>query len=101
MTSDKGNLIDTTVVSKKTQTGGNVPFGTWTYDYDPGTSTLDDKTTVVDAEGNKKIYTHFGIRRANDGTVWKIGTLLQFMGVRVSYSMQEMKSVIPVRTTFI
>ncbi len=70
-----GALVDTTVVSKKIQSGGGVSTGTWTYSYDPGSSTSDDKTTVIDAEGNKKIYRHFGIRRADDGTVWKIGTL--------------------------
>lgn len=59
------------VVAEKTVSGG----GTWSFSYEPGSSTTYDKTTVASPSGVIQ-YEHIGHKYAVSGTVWTIGLLV-------------------------
>lgn len=73
------NLYNPASVSllQKTTAGPNVTPGTWTYSYAPGSGVgALDVTTVTTPDGTY-IFRHFGYLAATDGSLWKIGLLME------------------------
>lgn len=67
-------LANKAVATKTVNAGIPSPSGTWTYTFTPG-SPYD--VTEIAGPDKLEVYTHFGVRGAIHGEVWKIGTLLE------------------------
>ena len=67
------------VISRKETGGRGISPGVWDFHYDFtwGINPSDTDTTTIVGPGGRQIYKHFGLKRATDGTAWKIGTLLE------------------------
>lgn len=72
-----GTAPESTVVSSKRVSGGGVSRSDWSYRYFPGGSLRHDKTEVYGPYGMRTDYLHFSPARASNGSVWRIGTLIE------------------------
>lgn len=68
-------LRNTTALATKSVSGADVTPAIWTYNYTPSSGSVDHDTTTISSPNACSVYEHTGSAVADNGEVWRIGTL--------------------------